>query len=1737
MALQNEKNSRYLLRDWKPENPAFWENKGKHIARRNLWISVSCLLLAFCVWMLFSAVTVNLNKIGFNFTTDQLFLLTALPSVSGALLRVPYSFMVPIFGGRRWTVFSTAILIIPCVWLGIAVQNPNTPFGIFIVIALLCGFAGANFASSMGNISFFFPKAKQGSALGINGGLGNLGVSVMQLVAPLVIFVPVFAFLGVNGVPQADGSVMSLANAAWIWVPLLAIATIAAWSGMNDIASSRASIADQLPVLQRLHLWLLSLLYLATFGSFIGFSAGFAMLAKTQFPDVNILRLAFFGPFIGAIARSVGGAISDKFGGVRVTLINFIFMAIFSALLFLTLPGTGSGNFIAFYAVFMGLFLTAGLGSGSTFQMIAVIFRQITIYRVKMKGGSDEQAQREAVTETAAALGFISAIGAVGGFFIPQAFGMSLNMTGSPVGAMKVFLIFYIVCVLLTWLVGSSAKNKRSMPDTSYQATTVSHPTRHQIPIHSWSRSYVMSKLLDRFRYFKQKGEIFADGHGQVMHSNRDWEDSYRQRWQFDKIVRSTHGVNCTGSCSWKIYVKNGLVTWEIQQTDYPRTRPDLPNHEPRGCPRGASYSWYLYSANRLKYPLIRKRLIELWREALKQHSDPVLAWASIMNDPQKCLSYKQVRGRGGFIRSNWQELNQLIAAANVWTIKTYGPDRVAGFSPIPAMSMVSYAAGTRYLSLLGGTCLSFYDWYCDLPPASPMTWGEQTDVPESADWYNSSYIIAWGSNVPQTRTPDAHFFTEVRYKGTKTIAITPDYSEVAKLCDQWLAPKQGTDSALAMAMGHVILKEFHLDNPSDYFINYCRRYSDMPMLVMLEPRDDGSYVPGRMVRASDLVDGLGESNNPQWKTVAVNTAGELVVPNGSIGFRWGEKGKWNLESIAAGTETELSLTLLGQHDAVAGVAFPYFGGIENPHFRSVKHNPVLVRQLPVKNLTLADGSTCPVVSVYDLVLANYGLDRGLEDENSAKDYAEIKPYTPAWGEQITGVPRQYIETIAREFADTAHKTHGRSMIILGAGVNHWYHMDMNYRGMINMLIFCGCVGQSGGGWAHYVGQEKLRPQTGWLPLAFAFDWNRPPRQMNSTSFFYNHSSQWRYEKVTAQELLSPLADASKYSGHLIDFNVRAERMGWLPSAPQLGRNPLSLKAEADKAGLSPTEFTAQALKSGDLRMACEQPDSGSNHPRNLFVWRSNLLGSSGKGHEYMQKYLLGTESGIQGEELGASDGIKPEEVEWQTAAIEGKLDLLVTLDFRMSSTCLFSDIVLPTATWYEKDDMNTSDMHPFIHPLSAAVDPAWESRSDWEIYKGIAKAFSQVCVGHLGKETDVVLQPLLHDSPAELSQPCEVLDWRKGECDLIPGKTAPNIVAVERDYPATYERFTSLGPLMDKLGNGGKGISWNTQDEIDFLGKLNYTKRDGPAQGRPLIDTAIDASEVILALAPETNGHVAVKAWQALGKITGREHTHLALHKEDEKIRFRDIQAQPRKIISSPTWSGLESDHVSYNAGYTNVHELIPWRTLSGRQQLYQDHPWMRAFGESLVAYRPPIDTRSVSEMRQIPPNGFPEKALNFLTPHQKWGIHSTYSENLLMLTLSRGGPIVWISETDARELTIVDNDWVEVFNANGALTARAVVSQRVPPGMTMMYHAQERIMNIPGSEVTGMRGGIHNSVTRVCPKPTHMIGGYAQLAWGFNYYGTVGSNRDEFIMIRKMKNVNWLDDEGRDQVQEAKK
>ncbi|HSM10701.1 MAG TPA: nitrate reductase subunit alpha, partial [Lysobacter sp.] len=804
--------------------------------------------------------------------------------------------------------------------------------------------------------------------------------------------------------------------------------------------------------------------------------------------------------------------------------------------------------------------------------------------------------------------------------------------------------------------------------------------------------------------------------------------------------------------------------------------------------------------------------------------------------------------------------------------------------------------------------------------------------------------------------------------------------------------------------------------------------------------------------------------------------------------------------------------------------AFPYFGGTAAHDFVATAHDDILMRNVPVRQIALAGGGTMRVATVFDLYCANYGLDRGFGGGNVATDFDDETPFTPAWAEKVTGVPRQAIIQVAREFAANAEATNGRSMVILGAGLNHWYHMDMSYRGIISLLVMCGCIGQSGGGWSHYVGQEKLRPQTGWLPLAFALDWSRPPRQMNGTSFFYAHTDQWRYESLKITDILSPLAPAGDWSGAMLDYNVRAERMGWLPSAPQLQLNPLDLGREIAEANGNAAEVVAARLKSGDVKFANTDPDNPINWPRNMFFWRSNVLGASGKGHEYFLKHFVGSLHGVIGTDEAAGHE-RPKEVAWHKDAPVGKLDLIVNIDFRMSTTSVYADIVLPTATWYEKHDLNTTDMHPFIHPLTAAVDPAWESRSDWSIFRGIAKKFSEVAPEVLGVEHDVVLVPILHDTPGELAQAYEPRDWARGECEPVPGRTMPNVQLVERDYPNTFARFTSLGPALEKLGNGAKGLNWNAEREVSLLGDLNGRVASGPTAGRPKIDTDLDACETILMLAPETNGEVAVKAWEVLSKVTGRDHGHLAEGKEEEKIRFRDVVAQPRKIISSPIWSGLESEKVCYTAGYTNVHELIPWRTLTGRQQLYQDHHWMRAFGENFITWRPPIDTRTVHQVLGKLPNGNPEILLNFLTPHQKWGIHSTYAENLIMLSLNRGGPAVWLSETDAKTAGISDNDWVEVFNINGALTARAIVSQRIMPGSMIMYHAQEKLVNVVGSEITGQRGGIHNSVTRINMKPTHMIGGYVQLAYGFNYYGTVGANRDEFVIVRRMSEINWFD------------
>jgi len=440
------------LDDWRPEDPAFWTSRGRRIARRNLWISIPALLLAFSVWMVWSVVVARLPAIGFGFTADQLFWLAALPALSGATLRIFYSFMVPIFGGRLWTTLSTASLLLPAIGIGYAVQNPDTPYLIFLALALLCGLGGGNFASSMANISFFFPKAEKGNALALNAGLGNLGVSVMQFAVPLVITVGVFGALAGEPQVMTDGGRLWMQNAGFVWVPFIIAATAAAWVGMNDIADARASFRDQAVIFLRKHNWIMCVLYIGTFGSFIGYSAGFPLLAKTQFPEVDSLQLVFLGPLVGALSRAATGWLSDKYGGGRVTFWVFagMIVAVFGVIHFLGVEDR-SVAFWGFFALFMLLFFFTGVGNASTFQMIPVIMGR-EVPRLMPRLGAEES-QRQSGMEAAAIIAFSSAIGAYGGFFIPKAYGSSIALTGSPVGALWLFLGFYVLCMALTLVV------------------------------------------------------------------------------------------------------------------------------------------------------------------------------------------------------------------------------------------------------------------------------------------------------------------------------------------------------------------------------------------------------------------------------------------------------------------------------------------------------------------------------------------------------------------------------------------------------------------------------------------------------------------------------------------------------------------------------------------------------------------------------------------------------------------------------------------------------------------------------------------------------------------------------------------------------------------------------------------------------------------------------------------------------------------------------------------------------------------------------------------------------------------------------------------------------------------------------------------------------------------------------------------------------------------------------------
>jgi NNP family nitrate/nitrite transporter-like MFS transporter len=714
--------SRADITDWRPEDDKFWNNSGKSVAYRNLWISIPNLLVGFAVWGMWGIITVQMLNLGFPFKPADMFTLTAIAGLMGATMRIPASFFIRLSGGRNTIFLTSALLIIPAVWTGIALQDKNTPLWVFQACAFLSGIGGGNFACSMSNISSFFPKRLQGTGLGLNAGLGNFGVTTMQVLIPLVMTVGVFGAAGGGSMVLLKdsgwilgkivaGTPTYIQNAGFIWAAILVPLVLAAWFGMNNLMTlspnyggtlaafakiiylwgitcavgalglylylpaptglgllnmwvalpliivatllvmklaafgeMKGNIAKQFEIFSNKHTWSLTLLYIVTFGSFIGFSMALPLSITVIFgvshvPDAagvmqhtlknpnapSALTYAWIGPFVGALIRPVGGWISDKVGGSIVTqVISGVMVVASGAVGYVMMQAYGSATPEQYFSTFMWLFVllfaASGIGNGSTFRTIGVIF--------------DRQ-------QTGPVLGWTSAVAAYGAFIAPVVIGAQIK-AGTPQTAMYGFRHLLRPVPGAELVVLSARRFRNQEPLTRRQ----NRPSPHRFS--SCYPEIQMSHFLDRLSYFSSPREPFAGDHGVTTGEDRTWEDAYRNRWAHDKIVRSTHGVNCTGSCSWKIYVKGGIVTWETQQTDYPRTRWDMPNHEPRGCARGASYSWYLYSANRVKYPLVRGRLLKLWRAA-RAAMGPVEAWASIAQSDAKRKEYQTVRGLGGF--------------------------------------------------------------------------------------------------------------------------------------------------------------------------------------------------------------------------------------------------------------------------------------------------------------------------------------------------------------------------------------------------------------------------------------------------------------------------------------------------------------------------------------------------------------------------------------------------------------------------------------------------------------------------------------------------------------------------------------------------------------------------------------------------------------------------------------------------------------------------------------------------------------------------------------------------------------------------------------------------------------------------------------------------------------------------------------------------------------------------------
>lgn len=900
----------------------------------------------------------------------------------------------------------------------------------------------------------------------------------------------------------------------------------------------------------------------------------------------------------------------------------------------------------------------------------------------------------------------------------------------------------------------------------------------------------------------------------------RSWEDLYKNQWTWDKVSPSTHSANCTGSCRWMVYVKNGVVMREEQASDFGQINPDIPTFNPRGCQKGACYSSdYLYGPNRLRYPMMRTG----------------------------------ERGQGKWKRLSWKEALETIAEKMVDTIKEHGPDTINYFTPIPAMSYVRWSSGNRLANLTGGVSLTFYDWYCDLLPAEPITFGVQGDVAETADFYNSRYVLIWASRVTDTRIPDAHFVTEARYNGTKLVGIFSDYCPTAIKVDQHVPIKPGTDGAMALAMCQVVI------NDNLYDESYIKEQTDLPFLIRLDNN--------KFLREKDMKEDGKDGILYAWDRIK---NAPVAMP-----------GTWD-DPPENGLPAPL---FLGRN------TLGYKQGTLDLKSKGI--DPLLEGRFKVK---LADGREVEVATVFTLI--KEGLSK----------------YTPEWAQGVTGISAKVISQIAREFAETAKRTGGKSRIILGMGVNHWFNNDTIIRPMILFVALTGTEGKDGGGITYYVGQWKPVAVGGLARLAFPLGANNQ-RFQNTTMWSYVHSEindAIDDEERRRQGIKRPIRDYIKESA----------ANGWIPLYPKQGKEP-----------------------------------------KVFFIWNGNWTNQA-KGGDYVLRNMF------------------------------PKLDLIVNLNIRLDTSALYADIVLPVAGHYEKDDLNSTEEHTFMHVLTPAIEPLYECKSEWQIFKELAKKVEEV---------------------AE----------RKG---------------LTRFYDEQFGIWRDLSNLTDQYTQGGR------------------------------LSSEKDAAQFIL----------------DNGQLPG-------ISSPTEGMTFDGLVKKAERFKNN--WTSPMEDGVPYSPFKRFVAEKRPWPTFTGRMQFYIDHDWFIEMGENLLTYKPSLEA-----------DKYP---LRYTTPHNRWFIHSTWSEHQTIMRLMRGGQIIYMNPDDMADRGIKDNDWVKIYNGHGHFVCRVKVYPSSPRGFITNYFGHEKFSDV-------REGFGYQSPVPIRIKPTQLVK-YYHLTFKPNYWGPTGSQRDVKVEVEK--------------------